>query len=699
MLAGLFAASIFMSAFLLFQVQPILAKFILPWFGGSPAVWTTCMLFFQLLLLAGYGYAHLSVLRLRPRTQAVLHMALLLVMFLWLPIAPSEKWKPLGMENPAWRILGLLAASIGLPFFLLSATTPLLQFWFGRKYPERAPHRLYALSNAGSLLALVSYPFAVEPALPLGAQTEIWSWACGVFALLCASCALSVFAGEKSGVARVNAARQSSDHYAGRPVYWFLLSTCGSAMLLASTNQMCQDVAVVPFLWILPLALYLLSFVLCFAGEPGYSRTVWGTMLIIATAQVCIVLHKGIYLALPLQIASYAFTLFACCMVCHGELSRLKPPVERLTSFYLILSAGGAVAGILVTLVAPALFNGFWEFHLALAATCLLLLIVVFRDEKSKLHFGRPAWAWALLLCGYGGMVATLAVQAQKTLEDRIALARNFYGVLRVREEDKHDPKRHRYTLMHGRIEHGFQFRDARQRFWPTSYYSPDSGLGLAITLHPRRLAKGAGSRSLRIGVVGLGTGTIASYGEQEDYLCFYEINPDVVRLSDEYFTYRKDTRAKVDVVLGDARVSLERRMASGCAQRYDVLAVDAFTSDAIPMHLLTEECFRIYWYHLKEDGILAVHISNRYFDLSSVVRVSALLSKGRGVEAMLIRTEANEHQGTDASDWLVATNNRQFLDSGVVQMAAKQWPQAQSSALLWTDDYCNLFAALKFEK
>ncbi len=706
MLVSLYAAAIFLSAFLLFQVQPIMGKFILPWFGGTPAVWTTCMLFFQMLLMAGYCYAHLSLRWLRPRVQALVHLTLLLVMLLWLPITPSERWRPLDPANPIGRILGLLASRIGLPFFLLSATTPLLQGWFSKKFPARVPYRLYALSNAGSMVALGSYPFLVEPALPLSAQAEMWSWACVIFALLCASCATSVFLWATGERTLTNEARLpessgprpdlTSHPKPAKPLLWFALSACAATMLLATTNQMCLDVAVVPFLWVLPLALYLLTFVVCFAKDSWYSRKVYGAMLIVATVQACIVLHQGVYVRLPLQIASYSFTLFACCMVCHGELSRLKPLAERLTSYYLVISAGGVASGILVTLVAPVLFRGYWEFHLGLSTTCLLILIVLFRDEESILQFGRPVWVWALLLGGFCALTTALGLQIHKTFQNKIAVSRNFYGVLRVREEDRGDPNQHRYTLMHGRIEHGFQFRDARKRYWPTSYYGPNSGLGMAITLHPRRLAESSSARNLRIGVVGLGNGTIASYGEKGDYIRFYEINPEVVRFSDSYFTYRKDTEANVDVVLGDARISMEREMPEGGSQQFDVLAVDAFTSDAIPVHLLTEECFRIYWYHLREDGILAVHISSRYFDLSPVARVSALLSKGRGVNALLIRTEGSDSQGTDASDWLLATNNRQFLDSEAVQMAAGPWPQNKPAALLWTDDYTNLFAVLK---
>jgi len=316
---------------------------------------------------------------------------------------------------------------------------------------------------------------------------------------------------------------------------------------------MCLDVAVIPLLWLLPMGLYLLSFILCFHSERWYSRLGFGIALAAALAQTCFVLYQGIYVGIPLQIASYCFTLFVCCMVCHGELVRLKPDPRHLTSFYLMISAGGAVGGAFVTLIAPLVFKGYWELHLGLAGTALIFLIILFHDRNGRIHGGRPAWAWSSLYLAFGALILALSFQVRDTLKDTVTVKRNFFGVLKVTEDRVGEPSGHRKVLMHGRIEHGFQFAAMDKRYWPTSYFGPASGAGIAIQFHPRRLDPN--QRHLRIGVVGLGTGTLAAYGEAGDYFRFYEINPDVLQISGSHFTYRKDSAARIEVALGEARI------------------------------------------------------------------------------------------------------------------------------------------------
>jgi hypothetical protein len=411
----LFGTTLFVSAFLLFLVQPLLGKYILPWFGGSPAVWTSCMLFFQIALLAGYTYAHLVASRLSRRRQAMLHLLLLSGTLLALPIVPSEHWKPTDGQAPVLRILGLLGASVGFPYVVLSATAPLLQSWYGRLQSTSAPYRLYSLSNLGSLVAIIGYPFLIEPSITLGNQSRYWTWIYVLFALLCALSALRFFLSDRRADSNSHPNAEELDQpdlpcpSCGDRWMWLCLSACGSVMLLATTNQLCQDVAVVPLLWVLPLGLYLLSFILCFQSERWYSRIIFSFGLAAAATQTCFVLSGGIFIGLRIQIATYAATLFVCCMICHGELVRTKPAQKYLTSFYCYIACGGALGGAFVTIVAPLIFKGFWEYHLALLATCLLFLISLFRERRGWFYHGRPAWAWAFFTLSLITLTTSLA--------------------------------------------------------------------------------------------------------------------------------------------------------------------------------------------------------------------------------------------------------------------------------------------------
>src|SRR6266700_1105325 len=490
----LYAVTIFLSAFLLFQVQPLIAKMILPWFGGSAAVWTICMLFFQVLLLAGYVYSHAYV-RARIPARRHIHVALLVLAAATLPLAASAAWKPAGGEDPTWRILGLLATSVGLPYFALSTTGPLVQAWYARSHESAAPYRLFALSNLGSMLALVSYPLAVEPLLALGRQTAIWSAGFVLFALPCASLAWR----GRDSEAQLASHEQSEKPGPGLQALWAALAACASVLLLAFTGHMTLNIAAIPFLWVLPLALYLLSFVLCFEASGWYRR----------------------WLFLPLLAAGlYSATLFAACMVCHGELARSKPDPRYLTGFYLMLALGGALGGVLVGLAAPSVFDDLYELPIGMFALCLLVGAALFRDRSSLLH-GRWAAAARLVFLALtvARGVALVRTYAENSADSRVT-ARNFYGVLNVRDTGE-GPEAMR-VLSHGTIIHGKQFLEADRRDWPTSYYGKGSGIGLA-------LLDSGGRGSLRVGVVGLGAGTLAAYGRSGDVFRFYDINPKVV--------------------------------------------------------------------------------------------------------------------------------------------------------------------------
>jgi SAM-dependent methyltransferase len=685
------ALAIFLGAFLLFQVEPLIAKMILPWFGGVAAVWTVCLLFFQLMLLLGYLYAHLLNTHSQPRTQGLIHCALLAGSLLTLPILPKDSWKPLGPEHPALHILWVLALAVGLPFFLLSATTPLLQAWFTKATKGEGVFRFYALSNAGSLLALLSYPTLFEPRLSTLWQARSWSIAYAAAAALCGAIALTQ---------RGDASRDAKISEALRPTWrtrflWIALTACSSALLLAITNHVSQNIAAVPLLWIIPLSLYLLSFILCFARSGWYRRTFFLRLLGVAVGGAAYALSPS-YGALPFWLLTLLFcvALFICCMFCHGELARLKPDPAHLTSFYFLSSLGSVAGAVFVALLAPQMFSGFYELHVALAV-CVLLIIVIHRgDPTSPFRRGGSQLPWVVLNALAAAVIVTLFLAARAQPANTRLMVRNFYGVLRVSDEvaphvvllkegsepsAAHDSRFRR--LMNGTISHGLQFLAPARRDQPTSYYGPKSGVGIALQALASR-------GSLRVGVIGLGAGTIAAYGRAGDDYEFYEINPLVVRIAQQEFTFLRDSKARVAFELGDARLTLERQP----PQQFDALAVDAFSSDSIPVHLLTIEAFELYFRHLRPGGILAVHISNRYLNLDSVVAAAA---QRLGKDAVLIDSPGDGTSGTFLARWVLLAN-RDVLPGFPDIEKAKRPLTATGREKLWTDSYSSLFAVLK---
>ncbi|MCZ7645067.1 MAG: fused MFS/spermidine synthase [Planctomycetota bacterium] len=683
-----FAAAIFLSAFLLFQVQPMLGKSILPWFGGGPSVWTTCLLFFQVLLLAGYLYAHLLSTRLAARSQALLHLVVIGLAALALPVAPGAGWKPADPGSPALYILGLLAAAVGLPYFALSATAPLLQRWASRLEPGRSPYRLYALSNTGSLLALASYPFLVEPLLPLRAQSRIWSVLFVAYGAGCLACYLKV----KDLPAEAPAPGDAAGHAPrGKTWLWLGLAALPSALLLASTCQITQEVAPVPFLWVLPLTLYLLSFVICFDREAWYRRAPWGVLLALASALACYALFVGVDLGLAWQVALFSLALFACCMCCHGELARAKPPAGGLTRFYLCVSAGGALGGLFAALLAPRLFPKYLEFHAALGGCAALTLLAWKLDPACPLSRGHR-WPWAylsILLAGLWGILVALALR--EAGPEVVARSRNFYGVLTVYACTDGDGRAYR-ALDHGRIRHGTQYLDPDLRRKPTAYFVEDSGVARALLRHPGRELPG-GDGALHVGVIGLGAGTLAAYGREGDRFRIYEIDPDVLKMATAYFTYLEDSAARIEYVLGDARVKLEEEREAGQLQEFDVLVVDAFSSDAIPTHLLTREAFELYESHLKPEGVLAIQATNRYVD---VRREARRLAEARGWRALWFECKRSRGLGHMPNTWVLASRNPAFLDDPRVGPFARPWRPGDADAPLWTDDRASLLPLLQ---
>lgn len=694
-----FSLTVFLSAFLLFLVQPLISKYILPWFGGAPAVWSSAMLFFQTLLLAGYSYSHGLVARFPVRVQGRIHLGLLalslivflLSSFIWeTPITPGKEWQPQPEDDPIMRVLAVLAVSVGLPYLTLTTTGPLLQAWFSRVSPGRSPYQLYALSNFGSLLGLICYPVVIEPLLTVRMQALLWSAGYLLFVLNCGYLARRI-------TRLPHAADHPSPHSAGASTanngvgtkYWPLwlgLSACASLVLLAATNQMTQDIAAIPFLWVLPLTLYLLSFILCFAGPRWYSRRyIYG--LLVLSLLYCWVLIERATLHIVLQLAVYALLLFCICMICHGEMVRLRPPPEHLTAFYLTISLGGALGGVFVNLIAPLIFNNFWEFPLGLVLCWLLLLAVLWVDRSLFRRRRRdvpPNWAMATTLAA----VITVSLLYVQTYNRRTLYThRNFYGVLWVAERPVEGTDDSVYELAHGAIMHGSQYASGERRREPISYYGAGSGGALALH-HSLRDADG-----LRVGVVGLGIGTLAAYGQPGDTFRFYEINPAVISLAEGeggYFSYLADSPARIEIIAGDGRLSLARELETGGSQHYDVLVLDAFSGDAVPVHLLTRESFALYLEHLAPDGVLVVNISNRHLDLRPVV---ARLAAHFGLHTALVESPGDGRVFVN-STWVLATRNKAFLEQPEVARHCR--PLVENTRIrLWTDDYSNLFQIL----
>lgn len=696
---NLFILTVLAAAYLLFVVQPLFGKYVLPWFGGSPAVWLSCLLFFQTVLLAGYAYAHALVRIFRPRAQAAVHCALLLAALAVLPIAPDAAWKPAASDEPVARLLALLASCLGLPLFVLSATAPLLQAWHASLYPGVSPYRLYAFSNTGALLALVSYPLAIEPMWTRSAQSAYWAAGLGLVALLTGACAWLLWRARRTTlpgevaqadngtvVALPALSREPAPPFALSG--WILvpaLAACGSMLLLACTNKLCEDVTSAPVLWVLPLGLYLLTYVLCFLCPRCYRRRVLLPLLALALLFLCIAMFRQSRLSMAALIGAYGTALWAGCMVCHGELYRLRPAPRHLTTFYLLMAAGGVCGSAFVVLAAPRIFRSYAELHWAAGFLAGLVAVVLGR-ERVVVHCRARHWpAWPIALCGAVALGLALYAQSRYAARDVVASVRGFHGALQVRVVKPDDSLYRAVMLRHGQITHGLQFTEPSKADLPTCFYGEMSGVGLALRHGPWQSAR-------RIGVVGLGVGTLAAYGRPGDVMRFYEINPDVIRLARTRFTYLERSRARVEIVPGDARLSLEREVPQG----FDVLVLDAFNSDAIPVHLLTREAFGVYLRHVKAGGAIAVHISNLHLNLYPVMRG---LAGELGLETAFVHGPEREWPSLwwySPSMWALLTKGRGVFAAEPFR-AARQPPAADlARSVVWTDDYASLLPLVR---
>jgi len=687
----IFAVSVFLSAFLLFQIQPMIGKFILPWFGGTPAVWSTAMLFFQVLLTGGYAYAYWLIGRVRHERQSKIHITLsalsIVVMavlaFSWSsPITPPAAFKPEDVSSPIFDIFKLLIVSVGLPYFVLASNGPLMQAWFSRIFPQGSYARLYSLSNLGSLLGLLAYPVLIEPNLSLKNQGWMWSGGFVLFGFL-----IIWIAYQNGRAAPLSKSEADPVSSSPRPTsalmsLWIALSATASLLLLSITNQISQEVAVIPFLWILPLTLYLLSFILTFSGERGYQRKLYLILFAIAVALLLYVLFNIGSVSIYLQIFAYCLLMFSGCMLCHGELYLLRPEADHLTSFYLMVSIGGALGGIFVSLIAPFIFDGYWEFMVALALTLALWLIVL-RIGQNVNHF-----AWARFM-GTVFLLATISLSFVGRVSGVLFADRNFFGVIRVREIIPNGSTEPAYAMSHGVTVHGLQFIKPEFRDLPTTYYVPQGGAGLALLNHPKA------GQGMKVGMLGLGAGTLAVYGQPGDEYRLYEINSIVVDLAEGqggYFSFLKDSKANVTTVLGDARISLERELAEGRSQNFDVLVLDTFSSDSIPVHLVTKEAFALYLQHLAPDGIIAAHISNLHLDL-----IPVFWQLAKYYDLQIVRVDyPGDDRGGYPTEWLLLTRDPALFKIPAIQNGAEDLSGYSTDLKLWTDDYSNLFQILK---
>ena len=675
---ALIALIIFLGAFLLFAVEPMIAKIILPWFGGSAAVWLACLMFFQIALLGGYSYAHLLTTHMAPSQQWRVHLVLLALSIALLPIVPSEAWKPVADTAPLLRIVMLLAVTIGLPFLILAASGPLLQAWISQaSVPSPSVYRLYALSNLASLAALLGYPVFIEPSLTLMRQAWVWSGAYLCFVTLSAAITWRLRTTHSDPVA---ASAPEARAKRSAWIMWLALAAVPSALLLSVSHHITRNIAAMPLLWVVPLVLYLLSFIIAFDHTRWFYRPLWYGLLPAAVGTMILAIAAPfLFGSYGAQLAIYASAFFVCCMICHGELAAGKPAPPLLTSYYLAIAGGGAIGGLGIAAVAPVLFAR--DNDLAIVLVLLTGLVAIL---ARKLPSAVPAWvrrnAMLLLLGAWPALAMVVIMPLQGRGYETLRAVRNFYGALQVQKIPASATHGEFQQLQDGNITHGREFTSSGERCRPLTYYGPLSGVGAAI----RKLAA---EGPLHVGIVGLGAGTIAGYARDGDKFRFYEINPLVRDIATRDFQYLACS-ANWNIVMGDGRLSLERESENN----FDILAIDAFSSDAIPVHLLTREAFALYWRHLKPSGILAIHVSNTFVDLVPVVARAAAEQE---MAARVLRSAADDANGISQSVWVLVAENESIFADPILKDAEPI--TVAGDGRVWSDDYSNLWRALRW--
>jgi hypothetical protein len=682
----LFGGAVFLAAFLLFLVEPIVAKQLLPVLGGSAAVWITCLVFFQMALLGAYAYAHWLA---RRAARWAWHLALLAAAA---GLAGFWAFGAIGLvsgpEHPVTTIFLALGVWIGLPFLALGATSPLLQVWWSRVENGPVPYRLFALSNLASLLALAAYPTLIEPSLTLHAQRAVWF--CGFLFFGVLACLLTLRtrgAAAQSTAESVNETALPAAPIADK-LLWLLLPMGASMQLCAVTSYITANIAPIPLLWIVPLGVYLLSIIVAFEFSRLVPRGIVVRFLAVMLGGLAYMLAQVDHsLPIGIGISFFLIELFAACLFCHAEAYRLRPQrSSESTVFYLMFAAGGALGSLLVGVAAPLVFAFNYDLAVTFFITALLALAATWRG----------GWPQRLLWTAASIMLLVLSIWIHIAYQRGTLVAvRNFYAALRVKQNFGF-PGATLRTLTNGSIEHGTQiFGTDAQRKMATTYYAQDSGVGLALRfccLRQDGSGDGSGDGSVkprRIGVIGLGAGTIAAYGRPGDRIRFYEINPAVAPIAQNVFTYIRDSAAQVTIVEGDARNTLAREG----SQKFDVLVVDAFSGDAIPLHLLTAQALTLYRRHLAPGGIIAFHISNQHVDLEPAI---ALLAQSAGMQAMRFDSLANEDRGEFSAYWVLVTDNADFFRQPEVAAAGRA-PVYKPGLRVWTDDYSSLMPLLRW--
>jgi len=693
-----FSLTIFFSSFLLFQIQPILGKYILPWFGGTSTVWTTCMMVYQLLLLGGYIYAHL-VSGMSVRSHVRIHLSILVFSFVlfvcfWFrwatPITPGPAWRPVDSSAPVLKIVEILLVCIGLPFLILSSTSSLVQKWFSILNPGKSPYGFYMISNIGSMLALVTYPFLFEPFFRLRTQATIWSSVYIIFLLICGACAVMVFTKNRSwrGGELTTGQDGTREQLQGAcpvpPVKmhlaWLILSFLPCVLLLATSSEMTQEVAPIPLLWVLPLVLYLLSFIISFSPRTILPQGIYILMVPVSAFMTWMVLQHIEKFGTIASLTVFSLMLFSCCMLCNTTLYSLRPAPVHLTRYYVVIAFGGALGGLFVGLAAPLMFNHYLEFFIGLILCCAIATGMILWCRKQ----GWMRFLWIPMAAFSIVVIILLCQRSVLWYRNTLLRSRNFYGVLSVRTF-KAPFKWVKHTLVHGRTNHGMQLLNSPMELSPVSYYGKGSGIWHAMQRYSLK--------PLRIGIVGLGAGMMSVYARPGDYMRFYEINPEIVRIAKDrkYFTYLSECPAEMDIVMGDARLSLERELKQGNAQQFDVLVLDAFNSDAVPVHLLTREAFELYLKHLKPGGIIAVDVSNSYIDLFPAIWAQ---KNYFNLDGALIFKKAEDKRLIDNSIWIILSS-----DSSLFLMPSIKAVSFDSSRIRkmegWTDDYSSLLPLL----
>ncbi|WP_448549237.1 spermidine synthase [Thalassotalea fusca] len=675
--------SIFIGAFLLFQVQPLIAKVILPRFGGGAAVWTASMLFFQAILFLGYLYAHLLTRWLPPVKQWITHTLLIVFSLYWLPIGVKTDTFYLIDGAPALSIFVTLFSAVGVPYFILSSTGPIVQRWLTYFHTQTLPYRLYSVSNIASLLALISFPFFVVPYLTSEQQQGTWTVGYGVFACLMLVLLFSFWRnkGEIISTAFTTEAQDSDKQPLPSSIIalWLVLSAIGVVLLVATTSAMTQNVPPVPFLWILPLSLYLLTFIICFHSSHWYVRWYWLSFFILGALLGILMHFIGSQFDIVSQVLIYSSILFSGCMICHGELTRIKPGAQHLTLFYLMMSLGGFLGSVIVTFVAPQIFDYFLEYPLALIT--VLLLIALSNTVKFGEQNAKQAWVSEVALCVGVLLAVGFSLLNQQYVKRDVFSARNFYGALSVKDVSVNGKTERR--LIDGTTSHGTQYIDADEIHIPLSYYRAQTGGAIAF--------EALADNVTNAGFIGLGAGALAAYGKEGDSFYFYELNPAVLSAAQTYFSYLRESRAETQFTLGDGRVSLQRELDSAVKRNFDILVIDAFSGDSIPQHLITIEAVALYLEHLSEQGIIAFHISNTHLNLKPLI---VGIAKALKLEAVYFK-KSGDQTGEHDTEWMWLTNNKHALShTSVIRFGERILPH--EDGIVWTDDFSPLLSVLK---